>query len=128
MGFFSDLFKKRENTSLTMAVHLTEKESHAPLEPDIPPLQGDYAKTIFLWAHSKAAPVKDNDDYARYFLYECGIQNPSMYHQELIDNGYFENASIEQSLNSLKIAELKEILSALGQSTTGKRTHWFGAL
>ena len=30
-------------------------------------------------------------------------------------------ASVEQMLSSLKISELKEILGALGQSTTGKK-------
>lgn len=121
MGFFSNLFKKKENTQPAIAVSFAEKIGLAPNDPDIPPLQGDYAKAVFLWAHSKAAPIKDNDSYARYFLYECGIRNPSKYHKELISAGYFEEASVEQALNSLKVTELKEILSALGQSTTGKK-------
>ncbi len=74
-----------------------------------------------MWAHSKASPIRSNDDYARYFLYECGIRNPSQYHQSLIAEGYFEEASLEQKLISLKVADLKEILSALGESTTGKK-------
>jgi len=42
-------------------------------ESEIPPLQGDYAKTVFLWAFSKPSPIRKADDYAAYFLYECGI-------------------------------------------------------
>ena len=121
MGFFSNLFKKKEHTQPAPSFNITVKAGVVSNDPDIPPFQGDYAKAIFLWAHSKASPIKDNDSYARYFLYECGIRNPSKYHQELIDTGYFEEASIEQSLNALKVTELKEILTALGQSTTGKK-------
>lgn len=121
MGFFSNLFKKKENAQPVITVNFAEKIGITPNDPDIPPLQGDYAKAVFLWAHSKASPIKDNDSYARYFLYECGIRNPSKYHQELISAGYFIEATAEQKLSSLKVMELKEILSALGQSTTGKK-------
>ena len=121
MGFFSNLFKKKEHTQPAPTINVTIKTGVVTNDPDIPPLQGDYAKTIFLWAHSKASPIKGNDSYARYFLYECGIRNVAKYHRELITAGYFEEASAEQSLNALKVTELKEILTALGQSTTGKK-------
>lgn len=121
MSFFSNLFKKKENVQPVATVSFSEKVGSVFADPDIPPLQGDYAKAVFLWAHSKASPVRNNDDYARYFLYECGIRNASKYHRELIAEGYFVEASVEQMLASLKVAELKEILGALGQSTTGKK-------
>lgn len=121
MSFFSNLYKKKENTQPKPVVNITVKTDVVSNDPDIPPLQGDYAKTVFLWAHSKASPIKDNDSYARYFLYECGIRNPSKYHQELIAAGYFAEATAEQMLSSLKVTELKEMLSMLGQSTTGKK-------
>lgn len=121
MSFFSKLFKKKENVQPAPAIDISVKTSVVVNDPDIPPLQGDYAKTIFLWAHSKASPVKNNGDYARYFLYECGIRNPSKYHRELIADGFFEAASIEQALNALKVTELKEILVEIGQATTGKK-------
>ena len=121
MGFFSNLFNKKENRQSAPPINITVKTGVVTNDPDIPPLQGDYAKTIFLWAHSKAAPVKDNDSYARYFLYECGIRNAVKYHRELIAAGYFEEASAEQALNALKVAELKEILTAIGESTSGKK-------
>lgn len=121
MGFFSNLFKKKENPQPAAKVSFVETTGLASYDPEIPPFQGDYAKTIFLWAHNKASPVKGNDGYARYFLYECGIRNAAKYHQELIAAGCFEEASIEQTLNSLKITELKEILAGLGQPVTGKK-------
>lgn len=121
MGFFSNLFKKKDDPQPGIKVSFVEKTGITPNDPDIPPFQGDYAKTIFLWAHSKASPIKDSDSYAGYFLYECGIRNAAKYHHELIAAGYFEEASIQQNLNGLKVTELKEILVELGQSTTGKK-------
>lgn len=121
MGFFSNIFKKKENTQPAPSINITVKTGVVTNDPDIPPLQGDYAKTVFLWAHSKASPIKDSDSYARYFLYECGIRNATKYHRELIAAGYFEEASTEQVLNALKVTDLKEILTAIGESTSGKK-------
>ena len=121
MGFFSNLFKKKENTQPAPTINITVKTGVVTNDPDIPPLQGDYAKTVFLWAHSQASPIKDSDSYARYFLYECGIRNATKYHRELIAAGYFEEASAEQALNALKVTDLKEILTAIGESTSGKK-------
>ena len=45
--------------------------------PEIPPLQRDYAKAVFLWAFSKPQPIRDDGYYASYFLYECGIRGIS---------------------------------------------------
>lgn len=122
MGLFSKLFQKKESTAKSeIKVTITAKMNNETYEPDIPPYQGDYAKTIFLWAHDKASAVRQNDDYARYFLYECGILNPSVYHKELIRDGYFEKAPVTAVLDALKVADLKQILSSINQSTTGKK-------
>lgn len=48
MGFFSNLFKKKENTQLASAINITVKTGIVTKDPDIPPLQGDYAKAVFL--------------------------------------------------------------------------------
>ena len=119
MGLFSKLFSSiTTNTKETISE--TPKINNA-FDPDIPPLQGQYAKTIFLWAHDKASAIKKSDEYARYFLYECGIRNPSAYHNELINEGYFEKASTRAILSNLKVSELKEILSSHGLPSTGKK-------
>lgn len=119
MGFFSKLFSKKTNISTNpIKVSIITNEQH---NPTIPPFQGDYAKTIFLWAHEKASSIRKDDDYARYFLYECGISNPSAYHLELLHKGYFEKAPSSAILNTLKVVELKQILTSLGQTTTGKK-------
>ena len=122
MGFLSKLFSKKETSSnVAVKVTVTTKVNNEPYNPDVPPLQGEYAKTIFLWAHEKASPVRKNDEYARYFLYECGVKNPSSYHKELIADGYFENAPIAAILSSLKVTDLKQFLTSIGQVSTGKK-------
>ena len=54
-------------------------------------------------------------------MYECGIANSSAYHWELIRSGYFEKAPATAILNSLKVADLKQFLSSIGQVSTGKK-------
>lgn len=122
MGFLSKLFSKKEKvTNPSVKITITSKSNVNSWEPDIPPFQGDYAKTIFLWAHEKANVVRKNEEYARYFLYECGILNPSAYHVDLINKGYFEKAPTKAILDTFKVADLKQILSSIGQVSTGKK-------
>lgn len=118
MGFLSNLFSKKTSivSSKTPIVVNNKSNNH-----DLPPYQGDYAKAVFLWAHDKASPVHPSNDYPRYIMYECGIANPSAYHLGLIDEGYFEAAPTVEMLSSLKVADLKQFLSSIGQSSTGKK-------
>ena len=94
MGFLSKLFGKTEAETTKQEIKYTKAKTNNITEGDnIPPLQGAYAKTIFLWANEKASPVKKSSEYARYFLYECGIRDCVSYHLDLISDGYFEEAS-----------------------------------
>ena len=120
MGFLSKLFSNKSDGP-EAKVTISSEVNVASNASDIPPYQGDYAKTIFIWAHDKASPIRKNDDYPRYFLYECGISNPSSYHAKLIQEGYFIKASKASVLNSFKVTELKEILTIMGQPVTGKK-------
>lgn len=88
---------------------------------EIPPLQGDYAKTVFLNAYSTPSPIKQRNEYQSYLLYECGIQDPVSYHHSLIDEGYLGEASQTDILKSLKISDLKTMLSELGQPVSGRK-------
>jgi hypothetical protein len=90
-------------------------------EPEIPPLQGDYTKAVFLWAFSRPAPIRKADGYAAYFLYECGIRDCIKYHQDMIQDGYLIEAEPVEVLNSFRIPELKEMLKELNQPVSGKK-------
>ncbi|MGN0680747.1 MAG: SAP domain-containing protein [Candidatus Fimisoma sp.] len=122
-NFFSRMFNRKDDEPQvpSIDVKVTSQSHNGAFDPDIPPLQGDYAKTIFLWAHEKASAVHKDDEYARYFLYECGIRRASMYHRELISQGYFDPASTTDMLSSLRVADLKQALSELGQPVSGKK-------
>lgn len=126
MGLFSKLFGIGSNESSRVEQNVkiaapVKVETYEKYEPDIPSVQGDYAKAIFLWAHKRACPIKKSSEYQRYLLYECGIRDANAYHRELLQQGYFEEASNKTILESLKVTELKQILSELGQSVTGKK-------
>lgn len=88
---------------------------------EIPELQGDYAKAVFLWAVSSSGPVKEDNEYSRYITYECGIQHPQYYHKEMIRQGYLEEDSVEKAFMYLKVPELKALTAQLGVSSTGKK-------
>lgn len=138
MGLFSNIFGKKketvtEQTHNSESVKVIEKNEiiSKPQEDnansvvkekyEMPQLQGDYAKTIFLWSNQKASAIKDKKDYAKYFLHECGIQDASEYHRNLISDGYFKETPIETKLLSLKATDLKTLLKDAGESTTGKK-------
>ena len=121
MGFLDKLLSKGKSSNTPTVPQTVAPTSSASSIVDTPPFQGDYAKTIFLWALNKITTVKNNDEYVRYFLYELGITNPSSYHNQLIAEGYFEMASLSDMLNTLKVAELKQILADVGESATGKK-------
>lgn len=122
MGLFSKLFgTKAEEKQQPVNVSYEVKSQATYIEPEVPELQGDYAKTVFLWAHEKASPLKRSNEYAKYFLYECGIRDAAKYHKGLISEGYFCEATEESKLSALKVSDLKAILKQLEQSTTGKK-------
>lgn len=121
MSLLSKLFGKKDSSPKSNVSVSFTASVNTNQQPTIPPLQGDYAKTIFIWAHQKASPVRTIDEYARYFVYECGIKNPVTYHQDMIKQGLFVSAPIEASLVAMKVPELKQILAEIGQPTTGRK-------
>lgn len=80
----------------------------------------DYATAIFLYANSNSK-IKNNNEYVGYLFYECGISNPRRYHQKLIDEGYFKQASINEILHTFKLDDLKKILKENNLKVTGKK-------
>lgn len=135
MDFFAKLFKKNgnerstipgkkeneDNTDNIPQVNVRDSFSVGYNESEIPLLQGDYAKTVFLWAFSRPAPIRKADGYAAYFLYECGIRDCIKYHQDMIKDGYIVEAEPVDVLNSFRIPELKGMLKQLDQSVSGKK-------
>lgn len=134
MGIFSKLFKKsgvsekesaRESSSSFSTpvgeVNISVSVSTPQCNPEIPPLQGDYAKAVFLWAFSRPQPIRENGNYAAYFLYECGIRDCAKYHKKLTEEGYFIEAKPGEALELFKLPELKDMLRELNQPVSGKK-------
>lgn len=62
MGLFSKLFgckKNKNNYSISVEIHSASEQ--------IPQYQGDYAKTIFLYKHSKAMTLKKMMNIKNFF-------------------------------------------------------------
>lgn len=83
--------------------------------------QEDYNQTLFLQAYGNAKPLKQNNEYQRYFTYECGITNPRAYHEQLIADGFLTPCSAAETLKGYKVAELKELCDSFGIVKTGKK-------
>lgn len=129
MSILSKIFGSKKNknskeknfSGKSSDISITNTKSNNQLNPEIPELQGDYAKAIFINAYKDASKIKKDDDYQRYLLYECGIEKPSNYHRNLIKQGYLEDASLEDKIKKLKVTELKNILSEHSLKVSGKK-------
>lgn len=122
-----NLFNKKDKTTAKNSSNSYESNSVTPSftvyagDGEIPELQGDFAKAVFLWAVSKSGPVKGPNEYSRYITYACGIRNPQAYHESMIHEGYLEEDSMDKALMYLKLPELKELALELGVSGSGKK-------
>ena len=83
--------------------------------------QGDYAKTLFLYAHKKVSAIKLSSEYNRYFYYECGIQDAAAYHLSLLNQDYLRFATLEEKLQALTVSALKDISAAFDLPQAGKK-------
>ena len=117
MGLFSKLFgckKNKKSNSISVEIHSSSEQ--------IPQYQGDYAKTIFLYKHSRAMPLKKNDEYQKFFLYELGIRNPRKYHLELIKQGLLIESNLNDKLEALTVNQLKCLMNDLNIAVSGAKS------
>ena len=126
MGIISRLFRK--NNAVEFDGDKVELEStniscdvFSEVDENVPQEQGDYAKTIFLWIHDNASPARKDDEYSLYVKNECGIVEPSRYHSSLVQEGYFVPASSYAKLNTLKVVQIKKLLSDFAMPVSGKK-------
>ena len=82
-------------------------------------LRQDYGITLMLSAYGKGQPIMTG--YPVYFERECGVTNPRILHENLVKDGYLGPAAHEDILTNYKIPELKEILTEIGATKTGKK-------
>lgn len=81
-----------------------------------------YQKTLFLYSLSfYTKPIEDNGKYKRYLIYECKINNPQNFHKKMIAENYLELATKEETINTLTVSELKQILKSNALPVSGKK-------
>lgn len=105
--------ENEDNTDNIPQVNVRDSFSAGYNESEIPLLQGDYAKTVFLRAFFRPAPIRKADGYAAYFLYDYGIRDCIKYHQDMIKDGYIIEEGPVDVINSFRIPELKGMLKQL---------------
>ena len=79
-----------------------------------------YRKVIFLRNYN-GSPIRDNDKYPRYLFYDFKITNPSIFHKNLVTQGYLEHGSLDDTLRKLRIVDLKEILHSYKLPVSGNK-------
>lgn len=122
MGLF-DFFRKNMNKNTPTSLDSSNSTSTTnTLWHEDDDYKSVYAKTVFLYYCKKAKPVRSEDDYPRYFFYDFNIINCAQYHKKLIMDGYLQEASINDTLNSLKTTQLKDILKLYELPKTGKKS------
>ena len=87
---------------------------------DISAQKDIYRKAIFLNSQ-RNSKIKNNDQYPKYLFYNFEITNPQAYHQKMIDDNYLELSYINNSLYSLRLNELKNILETHSLPKNGKK-------
>jgi hypothetical protein len=123
MGIFDFLRKNQIKTNLSDNVSKTSRISSEIIKTEIEPTylkefpNGLYPGEIVLmdWLDGRIA-----DGAPGYFKYEYGIDNKksSLY---LVDESYMRTSSIIESLPSLKLDQLKDILRSKKIKVTGKK-------
>lgn len=108
--FLKKKARKKPDIKMTCAMHVNR---------DIPAYQSDYAKTIYLnWF---ATPKEKPKAWPQYFAYECGIKNCEQYFAQLCAEELVAKAPTSKQIKSLKMADLKNILSTVGLPTSGNK-------
>lgn len=122
MAFFSFLFKKKNETDTKVKELHTDslmKKELTKNKRGIADPNGLYPSDLILLSLANKYKVNETD-YPRYLTYECGIANPNVALKELEKNGFLRRSSAIESLQNLKLADLKEIANATG--TVSKKT------
>ncbi|MDD6324633.1 MAG: SAP domain-containing protein [Lachnospiraceae bacterium] len=113
----------KPQSSLNIKVSLQDEnvsESAAIASPaDLKFPYRDYAITLMLKAYGNVEPIPAQ--YSLYYERECGLTNPRLLHQQLIDEGFLELSSLSQLLTTLKVSDLQQILRSYGLKVSGKK-------
>lgn len=77
--------------------------------------------TLFLKWCKNHTLVLSEDCYPAYMQSSWGIKNPLQFHMQLIEQGYLVEMNLEQKIQNLKVADLKNILKSQNLQVSGKK-------
>lgn len=135
MGFF-DFVKKKPQLKITFEAHepspkeLAEQrqcelhnrviEIRELIKNSIPSKNGLRPHEIFMLSY---APFYTNGktDFPQFWYYDFAIDNPRKLLESLLKRGFIREATAKESVEKLKVAELKKILIEQGIKATGKK-------
>lgn len=122
MGLF-DLFKKKKPQTKVEVKETTTVPHYDPWDMSGKNSNTDFANAGFLNMLSrKPQPIgKTPDDYPRFVSYALEIHDPVKKHKELLKAGFFQETDVSEVLNTYKVVELKEMMSAHGLVPKGKK-------
>ncbi len=88
----------------------------------IPSGRGLYPAEILLLDYcSKGTYPGPKNGYPGFWWFEYGIRDVGAALKNLEERGYIAFASVKESVNSLTVSQLKELLTKCGEPTTGKK-------
>lgn len=114
MGLF-DIFKKKQ-PKITFETITNEVSQYNPWDKANGNNANDYSTAVFLnllSGHPRRYPLSP-DDFPRYVSYDLGISDPIKFFQKLLKDGYLRKATSTETLATLKVDELKNILAKSG--------------
>lgn len=117
-----DLMNKAQ-TAPQQSASYANQTTNTPRSTGAVSRKDDHAIAAFIhYCEFGGKPIgKTNDEYPSYFAYRFHVNSPKTYHKKVIDAGYLEPAPAEQSLQKLKVDQLKQILVANGLPDKGKK-------
>lgn len=122
MGLLNIFKRKKKSAQITWEVTTNSSNKYNPWGKNEISVNDKYAIAAFIRISEHGAKVgRTNDDYARYFNYRYGVNDPIRYHKRVIADGYLVEATPEIALGKLKLEQLKSILSNAGLSDKGKK-------
>lgn len=132
MGLFDFLKKKKPKVTATITTHeYTPQELTKQREKEVdeirelsrrsfPSKNGLRPHEIAMLSHAPHYKTTGND-FPRYWHFDYGIDNPQQVLNMLLENGFIRVATAKESAGSLKIPELKSILSEFAVTAKGKK-------
>ena len=135
MGLF-DFFTKKPQWKITFEAHepspqeLAEQrqselhnrviEIRKLIKNSIPSKNGLRPHEIFMLSYAPFYTT-DKTDFPQFWYYDFAIDNPRKLLDILLKGGFIREATAKESVEKLKVAELKKILIEQGIKATGKK-------